>query len=155
MKSQVIKTRNIPADVLKSAYAVRVKPWALLLVTLFAGVAILIVKSYMIGLALPLVILTLFAILVMPDRVLVQFAPEYMIMYNRKDREECTLVYWEEIVSWAYEYHGSCDYLAVTLTDGSTEMAEMYSRRSIRRYMKLYAKNKEIRKRNSNAEKDS
>lgn len=155
MKSQVIKTRNIPGDVLKNAYAVRVKPWALLLVTLFAGVAILIVKSYMIGLALPLVILTLFAILVMPDRILVQFSPEYMILYNRKDREECTLVYWDEVVSWAYEYHGACDCLAVILTDGRTEMVEMYSRRSIRRYMKLYAKGKEIKRRNNNAEKDS
>lgn len=152
MKSQVIKTRNIPEDVVKNAYSVRVKPWMLLVVTLVVSMVMLILKSYMIGIALPLIVLTLFAILVMPDRVLVQFAPDYLVLYNRKDRDECTIVYWDEIVSWTYEYHGACDLLALTLVDGSTETVEMYSRRSIRKYMKQYAKDKEKKKRNGSTE---
>ena len=113
------------------------------MVILVAGIVMLILKSYMIGISLPLIILTLFAILGMPDRILVQFADDYLVMYNRSDKNECTIVYWDEIVSWHYEYHHACDKLVVSLVDGSTESVDMYSKRSIAKQMAQYASGKE------------
>lgn len=143
MKTQVIKIRNLPEEVDKTAYAVRVKPWGVLMVVLVAGIVMLILKSYMIGIALPLIILTLFAILGMPDRILVQFMDDYLVMYNRSDRTECTIVYWEEVVSWHYESHHICDRLVLSLVDGTTESVDMYSKRSIAKQMEKFAKGKE------------
>lgn len=152
VKSQVIKTRNLPEDLSRTAYEVHVKPWWFLIIVLVADVFIMILKPYMISLFIPLVILTLFAIFGMPDKVLVQFTPDYLVMYNRKSKDECTLVYWDEVVSWVYEYHNAADVLKLELIDGSIESVEMYSKRSVRKKMNLYAKDKEKKRRNGSAE---
>ena len=78
--------------------------------------------------------------------------PDYLVMYNRKSKDECTLVYWDEVVSWVYEYHNAVDILKLELTDGSIESVEMYSRRSIRKMMNLYAKDKEKKRRNGSTD---
>ncbi|MCI1364091.1 MAG: hypothetical protein LKG62_09170 [Solobacterium sp.] len=146
MKSQYIKIRNVPDEVRRNAASIRVKPWWLLFICLVIGIALLIWKPYMFGIALPMVILTVFALTVMPDRILVQFGSQYMLMYNRSDRSECTMIYYDEIVSWHYEYHRSCDQVIVELVDGSSESVEMYSRMRIRNMMNLYAPGKEMKR---------
>lgn len=145
MKSQYIKTRNIPETVRKNAYTVRVKPWWLLIILFVVGIVLVAARSYTIGIALPIMILTLFCLLGMPDRILVQFMPEYVLLYNRQNRDECAMIYYDEVVSWQYEYHGSCDLLVFTLTDGTTESVDMYGRYAVSRYMKLYLPHKEVK----------
>ena len=152
MKSQVIKTRNLPEDISRTAYEVHVKPWWFLIIVLVADIFIMILKPYMVSLFIPLVILTLFAIFGMPDKVLVQFTSDYLGMYNRKSKDECTLIYWDEVVSWVYEYHNAVDVLKLELTDGSVESVEMYSKRPIRKMMNLYAKDKEKKRRNGSTD---
>lgn len=145
MRSQYIKIRNIPEAVIKSARTVRVKPWGLLIGLFLLGSVLIAVRSYTLGVAVPIMVLTLFSMVAMPDRILVQFASDYLIMYNRQDRSECTILYWDEILSWQYEYHRSSDLLVVELTDGRTESVDMYSKFSIRRYMEAYAPGKEVK----------
>lgn len=142
MKSQVIKIRNIPflPAVQKT---VHVKPVLFLLLLMIAGF-VLITRQYDLMIAgCCMILLSVFAMLFMPDRILVQFTSDYMILYNTREKDECTLVYWDEIVSWQYEWHTSYDTLAVTLTDGSTQTVDMFSKHSIQGIMKQYAAGKE------------
>lgn len=143
MRSQYIKIRNLDPFVVKTAYTIRVKPWWLLWVIFFSGVVLVTFRSYTAGIALPLLILTLFCLFVMPDRILVQFTPDYMIMYNRQDKNEATLIYYDEIVQWQYEYHRSSDTFVVTLKDGSSQSVDMFAKYAISRPMKMFSPFKE------------
>jgi hypothetical protein len=145
MRSQYIRTRNIPDSIRKNARTIRVKPWGLLVGLFVLGIVVVAMRSYTVGIALPILILTLFSLLGMPDRILIQFTPDYMLVYNRHDRQECTMIYYEDVVSWQYEYHRSSDLLVFNLTDGTSEAVDMYSRHAISRCMKTYLPHKEIR----------
>ena len=153
MKSQYIKIRNVPEEIRKKAPGIHVKPWFVLGLCLIVSVSLLILKPYMIGITLPIVILTIFAMVVMPDRVLLQCTSEYLILYNHNDRTDCTLVYWDEIVSWKYEYHSNVDTLKINLIDDNTESIEMYSKWKVLKIMKKYAPNKEVKRNVSKKER--
>lgn len=145
MRSQYIKIRNIPEEVRKNAYTVRVKPWWLLIILFVLGIILVAARSYTIGIALPIMILTLFCLLGMPDRILMQFMPDYVLLYNCHNRDECALIYYSEVVSWQYEYHRSSDLVVLNLVDGTSQSVDMYGRYAVSRYMKMYLPHKEVR----------
>lgn len=142
MKSKVIKIKNLPKTENKP-HNVNVKPTFFLCILLVIGVIFTFLKAYMMLMGFAMILLSLFALLIMPDRTLVTISDEYLVLYNCSNRDECTLIYWDEIVFWQYEWHGSADLLAIGLIDGSTETQEMFSRRSIARWMRQYANGKE------------
>ena len=144
MKSQTIKVRNLPAtDVLP--YTVHVKPTAALAVMGLAGVALLFTKTAAGGAGVILILVSIFSLLMLPDRFLIQFTPDYMILYNHRNMDECTIVYWDDIVTWQYEYRKGVDVLVLSLVDGSTQSIELYSKRPIERFMNQYAAGKEVK----------
>ncbi len=143
MKSQYIKIRNIPEEERKSATTIRVKPWYLLFVLLFLAFFSMLMKAYLLVLGAATFILTLFALLVMPDRILIQFMKDYMVLYNRADRDECTMIYYDEIVSWYYEYHRNSDLVVIEVLNFETQSVDMFSKRILRRYMRRYVPEKE------------
>ncbi len=146
MKSQAIKVRNLPQDPQQYYKSVRVKPILLLVLLLGLGVIFVCMKSYLLPVGSAMIVLALFALTMMPDRTLCQFTKEYLILYNLTDRSMCTIISWDEIVSWRYEYHGAADLLVVTLIDGTTEVQEMYSKLAVRSMMKMFAPGKEEKK---------
>ena len=147
MKSKVIKVRNLSDEKGFVQKTVHVKPHAFLYLILFASILLYWMRPYLAGLCASMFLLSAFALLVMPDRKLVQFTSDYMILYNCEDNSECMLAYYEDIVSWRYEWHANVDLLVLSMVDGSTETQEMYSRWSIMKYMKLYAAGKEEKNR--------
>ena len=142
MKSQEIKIRNLPVSEIKPK-SVRVKPVEILLALVALGVYFIFQRNLLTSTGMVLVLLGISCIILMPDRTLAQFLPDYMIMYNSRDREICQMVYWDEVVSWQYEWHAMSDLLVVTLLDGSTQSVDMYSKRSVAKYMRQFAPNKE------------
>ena len=126
-------------------HAVTVKPTFLLVVLLAAGIVQTVMRLYTTFVGLMMAAISIFCIVVMPDRTLVTWNDEYLVLFNRHERSECMLIAWEEIVSWRYEWHPSADWLVVTLIDGSTEMQEMYSGYRIRRVMRTHAAGKEVK----------
>ena len=144
MKSQVIKARNIPEPA-RQPYTIHVKPVAFLTLLGLAGLALFLTRGPWVGVGLILSIVSVFALLMMPDRTLMQFTPEYMVLYNNRDKSICTLIYWEDLVTWQYEYHPGSDLLSCSLTDGSVQTIELFSKRPVARYINLYAPGKEIR----------
>lgn len=144
MRSQVIRIRNLPSDKI-IRHTVHVKPTVLMGIFLLAGVTILFMKPYLLMAAVIMILLALFSLFIMPDRKLCDFTDDYLVLYNQADRDRCFLIYWEDIVSWRYEWHPSLDQLVIVLVDGSTQIQEMYSRLSIQYYMDRYARGKEIK----------
>ena len=144
MRSQVIRIRNLPADV-TVRHSVHVKPTILMVVFLLVGVMILFMKPYLLMAAMTMILLALFSLFIMPDRKLCDFTDDYLVLYNQSDRSRCYMVFWDDIVSWHYEWHASYDQLVIMLSDGSTQMQEMYSRLSIQYHMNQYAKGKEVK----------
>ena len=144
MRSQVIRIQNLPSDQI-IRHTVHVKPIVLMVVILLVGVAMLFMKPYLLMAALTMILLALFSLFIMPDRKLCEFTDEYLVLYNQPDRSRCYMIYWEDVVSWRYEWHASYDQLVIGLTDGSSEVQEMYSRLSIQYYMDRYAKGKEVK----------
>lgn len=144
MKTQVIKSRNIPY-VEGKQHTIHVKPDFILVALMMMGIAFMFAKTYMVIIGFVMILLALFAEFIMPDRNLCTFTQEYVVLYNRTQKSECTLVYWEDVVSWQYERHASADILVFFLVDGSSEMQEMYSRRSCVRWLNLFAPGKEVK----------
>ncbi|MBR2991067.1 MAG: hypothetical protein IKF51_06360 [Solobacterium sp.] len=146
MRSQQIKVINLP-ETKESLPAVRVKPIFFLCLFMALGFYLIFSDSDLTAAGVMLLIMPVFALFVLPDRTLVEFSPKYMVMYNSRDREMCTLIYWEDIVSWQYERARMVDHLVVNLVDGSTCSVDMYSKGRISGWMDRYAQHKEIKAR--------
>ncbi len=142
MKSQVIKSRNLPKDYKTYEKMINVKPIGLLIVTLISGVLITFLKPYLAMSGISMIVLSLFCLVVMPDKELCRFTKDYLVLFNRHHKDECTLVYWDEIVSWHYEWYKTYDKMVVELIDGSCEIQEMYSLYAIKKEMELHVPNK-------------
>ena len=144
MKSQVIKIRNLPISS-KTFHSVCVKPKGILVFLLFIGLVVSFQSSYYSSTLVCLVMIPIFALCFMPDWELVRFTQDYLIMFNTRDREQCSIIYWDEILNWQYEWHPSGDLLVVNLIDGSSQCVDMFSKKSIYKYMNLFLPNKEIK----------
>ncbi len=142
MRSCVIKIHNIP-EMTEPVHHVTVKPTGLLIGVIILGMVFILRYPYFIAAGFSLVMLATFALLVMPDRTLITFTKEYMILYNLTDRTSCTMIYWEDVVTWQYEHHFRNDQLVVNLVDGTSEFADVYSRGSVARYLEQFAPGKE------------
>lgn len=142
MKSQVIRVRNISKKPKDYDKIINVKPLALLIFVLLAGALITFFKPYLAVIGVSMMLLSLFCLIVMPDKDLIRFAKDYMVLYNRHNKDECALVYYDEIVSWHYEWYKTYDQIVIELIDGSTEIQEMYSLHSVKRTMEMHVPGK-------------
>lgn len=145
MKSNVYKTRNLILPDGAKPKKIHLKPIAFLTVVLFEGLLMISLEGYLSVVGMILVLVSVFGIFLLPDRYLILFLPDYMILNNQNDDNSCMVVYYEEIVSWRYDYHSNFDVFSVTLVDGSVQSIEMFSKLLIRHYMKMYAPDKEIK----------
>lgn len=141
MKSQMIRIRNIPLTP-PVVQTVNTKPIGFIFAMVIIGIALIGLEK---GVSLGIIMLTLgiFALLVMPDRKLVEVTEDYLIMYNCKDSLYCHLIYWDEILSWTYAWHADMDELIIELENHQIEIIESYSRSIMRGVMMSYAKGKE------------
>ena len=146
MKSQKIYIRNLPAD-RAVTHTVRLKPLLLIFLILLSGILLFFASIYYRTIAAVMVMVALFMLAVMPEKILCEFTDKYLILYNQKDHSRCMMIYWEDIVNWRYEWHAYSDQLWITLVDGISESIELYSKRSVRRWLNRYAPQKELRHR--------
>ena len=142
MKSKVLKIRNLPSD-MQVLNEIKVKPiGSLLFLVAVAGIFIISGSSIAI-VGVVLLAVSAYALLVMPDRLLMQFTSDYLVLYNRKNRDECMLIWWDEIVAWQYQKHNNEDTLWLELIDGHVESIECFNRGRVVSYFKVYASGKE------------
>ncbi len=144
MRSQDIKTRNLPEYDGKMR-SIRVKPVSFLILCIAVGCYMIYAEDILATAGLVLILVALFALTLMPDRILAQFTSEYLILYDSRHQDECSLIYWEDMVSWSYEWHMSSDLLVVNLVDGSSRTCDMYRKSTVARLMNHFAPGKEIK----------
>lgn len=147
MKSQRIRSRNLTEEPKEIEDTIQLKPKMLFAVLLIIGFLLSVFKPYMLITGISIILLSIFALVVMPDGRLCQIRKEYIVLYNNPGTDLVTLVYWDEIVKWSYEWHSSADLLVFELKDGSTETQEMYSRLSVSKALKRHLPDKEKKQR--------
>ncbi len=140
----MIRVRNLP-QVQGKKHFVRVKPVGFLLFCAIAGILLTFDHSVFAGVGICITLLCLFAEVMLPDRVLAEFTEDYLVLFNTRERDSCSLIYWDEIVNWQYEYHANTDTLVILLIDGSVQRADMYSKNSVSRWLNLYIPGKETK----------
>ena len=144
MKSMPLKSFHLPRE-RRVDHTVDAKPYLLIILLGFSGVALSFLRGVTVyGVALMLAMV--FAAVVLPSRILIEFSEEYMVIYNRVDRSDCMMVYYEEIVEYRYLHQKKSDELLLQLEDGSSVRVPVFHKRRILSLMEHYAPGKLSRK---------
>lgn len=141
MKSKQLKTYNLSKEE-RIIHQLEVKPYVFLITILIIGIIYIFFNG---PIALVLMSLSLYAIFFLPDRKLLIFTEEYMVMQNKAAKDDCIMIYYDEIVSWQYQRMPKVDKLSVELIDGTVEKIDCFSKNRVVRYMNEFAPNKEIK----------
>lgn len=140
MKSKELKTYNLPSEDLLMA-RIDAKPTILfVLLLLFGLLSFLLDIPSIYGTIL--ILFALFGMAYMPRVVLIEFYKDYLVLYNKADRETCVLIYYEDIASWYYSWGANRDYLYIELADGNTEKIEGFSKTLFESNMNRFLKDK-------------
>ena len=145
MKSKEIRVRNLPKDDVPF-YVSNVKPTSFLIVAMIAGISFLWIRSYLQVIGVMVIMVSLFSLLMLPDCKLYEIHQDYIVLYNRHDKSECFIIYYEDIVSWHYEWNPSFDQLVISLVDGSVEKQEVYAKYRIEKWLNSLAPSKQAKK---------
>ena len=78
--------------------------------------------------------------------VVILIIQDYIVLYNRHDKSECFIIYYEDMVSWHYEWNPSIDQLVISLVDGSVEKQEVYAKYRIEKWLNSLAPSKQAKK---------
>ena len=82
-------------------------------------------------------------ILFLPKTVLIEFFNDHMVLHNKASKDECVLIYYEEIVSFEYKRGINRDFLYIELEDGSIEKIEAFSKLLFESFMNHYCPGKQ------------
>ena len=145
MKSKEIKSYNLPTDD-EVLYHLEVKPYITLIAMLCLGIGILM---YDVSYAVLLIGVSVYALLFLPSRVLLAFTKDYLIMQNKASRDDCVIIYYDEIVSWQYINTHRVDTLVIELIDGTVEKIECFNRIKVTNYMNYFVKDKQLKTKRS------
>ena len=145
MKTQKIRVRNLSEARIRQGINVHVKPLPVLTSMLSIGAILIIASPNLIVAGLSLILVSIFMITILPDRVLITFLDDCMVLYNQQDRSMCMLIYYDEVVNWQYIYHAKYDEIIFTLVDGSKEVQEMYSLNSVVAALDEHLKGKQLK----------
>lgn len=143
MKSKELKVYNLPSDSFFIS-EINAKPTILFLLIFFAGIISLFFdfpKLY--GVIISLAGLT--CICFMPRAVMVEFYNDYLILYNKADKNTCTIIYYDEVNSWYYTWGTSRDFLVIELLDGTQEKIEAFSKTIFEVNMSRFLKDKHVK----------
>lgn len=142
MKSKLLSVKNIPVEsmIIKS---IDVKPTLNLIVLIALGVVIWIIFPMTMMISFSLAILGTFCLMFFPNRRLMLVTQDFLVLYNQKNRNECVLVYWDEILFWRYVSQNDKDELEIELIEDRVERMECFSKKSIIPYLDHYAPGKE------------
>ena len=145
MKSKEIRVRNLPKDDVPF-YVSNVKPTSFLMIAMIAGICFLWIRTYLQVIGVMVIMVSLFSLLMLPDCKLYEIHQDYIVFYNRHDKSECFIIYYEDMVSWNYEWNPSTDQLVISLVDGSVEKQEVYAKYRIEKWLNSLAPGKQAKK---------
>ena len=126
MKSKELKTYNLPYEDMIIG-SIDAKPNFLFSVLIVIGfISYFSPISFFYGATI--IIFSLIILMFTPRVTLMEFFQNYLIMYNKADKNSCVMIYYDEVVSWYYTWSTNHDYLYIELEDGSVERIEAFSK---------------------------
>ncbi len=146
MKSKELKKYNLPEDRILLG-VIDAKPTWYLFVVFLIGMFLCVFREYMIGLFVSSIV-TL-ALIFLPKRVMIEFYEDYLVLYNHASKNDCEMIYYEDIVKWRYNYGINYDDLEIILTDDSTHIIDGYSRVEYETMMNRFLKDKKDKSKRS------
>lgn len=120
--------------------ALDAKPYILLYSMFLFGIIMVLFAKYTFGVSI--IFFSAACIIFLPQRVLIEFYDEYMVAYNKASKDDCTLIYYEDVSSWYYKFNVYQDSLEIILTDGSIQKIPGYSKTVYESIMNKYLKDK-------------
>ena len=116
------------------------------MIAMIAGICFLWIRTYLQVIGVMVIMVSLFSLLMLPDCKLYEIHQDYIVLYNRHDKSECFIIYYEDMVSWHYEWNPSYDQLVISLVDGSVEKQEVYAKYRIEKWLNSLAPGKQAKK---------
>lgn len=141
MKSKELKNYNLPDNRIYND-VLDAKPGKLLLFIMIIGFILLIKKIYVFGCAL--FFLGAACLIFLPNRKLIEFYDDCMIIYNKARKDECNIIYYDDVKSWEYHTSVSDDELIFVLEDGSVQKIDAYSKIDFEKQLDKYMKDKKV-----------
>lgn len=140
MKSKELKVYNLPNEntMISEIYA---KPTWLFILLVFVGIGSLVAKMNPIY-GITLILVGIIAIIAMPRVTQIEFYNDYLVLYNRADKNTCAIVYYNEVKTWYYTWTAKKDFLTIELEDGSIEQIEGFSKTIFEANMSRFLKDK-------------
>lgn len=139
MESKELKRYNLPEDRILLGI-IDAKPDTYLLIIFFLGVFLLLFGQLSIGIAF--VSIAVLAFIFLPKRVLVEFYDNYLVLYNHASKNDCDMIYYNDVVKWRYNYGVSYDELQIILVDDSIHSVDGFSRMMYETQMNRFLKDK-------------
>ncbi len=99
VRSNVLKTRNLPQSS-KKLDVVNSKPYLFIILLFIIGILFIVYDFLLIGIAITLIFG--YNLLFIRNVVVTEFFEDYAVFYMDKNREECFLLFWNDILSWSY-----------------------------------------------------
>lgn len=145
MKSKALKSYHLPTerDVL---YSFDAKPYSLLLIAAVVSLFFAIEGSYFL-LGVICLFSCIFALVILPNRLLLEFSEHYVVVYHRINKNDCMLVYYEDILEYSLEKNKREDTLSFLLKDGEEISLSIYERVKVEKVLKHFMDGKK-KKRN-------
>lgn len=139
MNSKELKRYNLPEDRYLLA-VVDAKPSFILFLIFIIGLVLVVVRQYSVGIVVTL--LATISYVALPSRVLMEFYQNYLVLYNHANKNDCEMIYYDEVVKWRYVYGINYDYVELILVDDSTHAIDAFSRSLFEGYLNKYLKDK-------------
>ena len=139
MKSKELKKYNLPEDRILLGL-IDAKPNTFLFLFFLIGLALVATTHYTVGAFITGV--STMAFMVLPRRILIEFYENYLVLYNHAGKNDCEMIYYEDVVKWRYNYGISYDELQIILTDNSTHTIDAYSKVEYETLMNRFLKDK-------------
>lgn len=135
MKSKELKSYNLPDNRLYNS-SIEAKPVVALSILMIIGFTIMFFGFYIYGIGI--FILASFSLLFLPNHKIIEFYDEYMIIYNKARRDECNIVYYDDITSWEYATFMYKDELIISLKDGTLQKVNAFSKKLFEKELNKY-----------------
>ena len=116
---------------------VNAKPYLFIIFCLCMGICLLYTSYYLLGVMI--VMLFAFNLLFVRDMVLAEFYDEYVVFYLDQNKDECYLLFWEDIEQWHITKHKrTLDTLDIILKNQKSISFKCLHKRKIEKFFETY-----------------
>lgn len=136
IKSKILKIRNLPCNETRLD-TISSKPYTFICALLALGILLLCSSYYLIGVVVA--IFSAYYLVAVKNVKLVEFYEEYAVFYLNNGKDECFVMFWEDVSQW--EITGSrmdLDTLCVTLKNHQTISIRCVQRKKIQKYFQMH-----------------